>query len=108
MTAIDPDVRAVVEQVDASVPAPGGFDVAFFRAMAEGSPGGPSPVTLAAVEDAVIPGRRAACQCASTFVHGGGFILRGLASHDEMCRRLAAGTGSVVIAVDRASRSRPC
>ena len=90
MTAIDPDVRAVLEQVDASVPAPGGCDVAFFRAMAEGSPGGPSPVTLAAVEDAVIPGP--ACRVpvrfyrpepdgihpAIVFVHGGGFILRGL------------------------------
>lgn len=109
---IDPDVQAVLEQVDASVPAPGGFDVAFFRAMAEGSPGDPSPVTLAAVEDAVIPGQ--ACRVpvrfyrpepdgvhpAIVFVHGGGFILRGLGSHDEMCRRLAAGTGSVVIAVD--------
>jgi len=58
MTAIDPDVRAVLEQVEASVPAPGGFDVAFFRATAEGSPGGPSPVAPAAVEDAVIPGGR--------------------------------------------------
>ncbi len=37
MTAIDPDVRAVLEQVDASVPAPGGFDVAFFRATRLGS-----------------------------------------------------------------------
>ena len=45
---------------------------------------------------------------AIVFVHGGGFILRGLGSHDEMCRRLAAGTGSVVIAVDcRAAPEHP-
>ena len=118
--SIDPDVQAVLEQVDASIPAPGGFNVAFVRAMAEGSPGDPSPVTLAAVEDAVIPGQ--ACRVpvrfyrpepdgvhpAIVFVHGGGFILRGLASPDEMCRRLAAGTGSVVIAVDcRAAPEHP-
>jgi acetyl esterase len=119
MTAIDPDVQAVLEQVDASVPAPGGFDVAFFRKMAEGSPGGPSPAALAAVEDAVTPGARGVpvrfyrpepdgLHPAIVFVHGGGFILRGLASHDEMCRRLAAGTGSVVIAVDcRAAPEHP-
>lgn len=112
MTAIDPDVRIVLEQVDASVPAPGGFDVAFFRAMAEGNPGGgPSAVALAVIENTLIPGAGGApvrlyrpelngVHTAIVFVHGGGFILRGLDSHDEMCRRLAAGTGSVVIAVD--------
>jgi acetyl esterase len=112
MTAIDPDVRIVLEQMDASVPAPGGFDVAFFRAMAEGNPGGPSSIALAAVQDTLIPGadgvplrlyrpELTGSRPAIMFIHGGGFILRGLASHDEMCRRLAAGTGGgVVIAVD--------
>jgi acetyl esterase len=112
MTAIDPDVRTVLEQLDASVPPPGGFDVAFFRAMAEGNPGGAPAVALAAVEDMLIPDagggvpvrlyrpERSGVHPAIVFIHGGGFILRGLDSHDEMCRRLAAGTGSIVIAVD--------
>lgn len=34
------------------------------------------------------------------FLHGGGFILGNLASHDGLCRRLAAATGHPVAAVD--------
>lgn len=34
------------------------------------------------------------------YLHGGGFVLGGLASHDPICRALAHDTGFVVIAVD--------
>lgn len=34
------------------------------------------------------------------FFHGGGFIIGDLASHDGLCRRLAAATGLPVVAVD--------
>ncbi len=34
------------------------------------------------------------------YFHGGGWVLGGLDSHDETCRRLAAGSGAVVVAVD--------
>lgn len=34
------------------------------------------------------------------FFHGGGFVLGGLDTHDVMCRMLARGTGSHVLAVD--------
>jgi acetyl esterase len=37
---------------------------------------------------------------ATVYYHGGGFVIGNLASHDSVCRRLAVGSGSVVIAVD--------
>lgn len=39
---------------------------------------------------------------AIVFVHGGGFVLGNLESHDAMCRALAHGSGAVVIAADYA------
>lgn len=34
------------------------------------------------------------------FFHGGGFVLCDLDTHDELCRRLAATSGAVVVSVD--------
>lgn len=34
------------------------------------------------------------------FLHGGGWVLGGLDSHDELARRLASGTGAQLVAVD--------
>lgn len=34
------------------------------------------------------------------FIHGGGFMLANLDTHDALCRRIAAGTGAAVLAVD--------
>ena len=34
------------------------------------------------------------------FLHGGGFVLCDIESHDGFCRAMAAGTGSVVVSVD--------
>jgi len=34
------------------------------------------------------------------YLHGGGWTLGNLESHDELCRRLCAATGAVVLAVD--------
>jgi acetyl esterase len=111
MTSINHDVQAVLEQMNASLPGPADFDVATFRAMVEDHPA-PSAIALATIEDAIIPAPYGPLparlyrpnldpdQPAIIFIHGGGFIQRGLDSHDEMCRRLAAGTGAAVIAVD--------
>lgn len=46
----------------------------------EPQPGGPRPYVL--------------------FLHGGGFIIGNLSSHDGLCRRLAAATGLPFVAVD--------
>jgi len=45
------------------------------------------------------PVAAAAPQPAILFVHGGGFIIGSLDSHDEMCRELALRSGAVVVAV---------
>ena len=34
------------------------------------------------------------------FFHGGGFVIGDLDSHEELCRRLCAGIGAVVVSVD--------
>lgn len=112
MTSIDPNVHALLEQMSSSLPAPADFDVDAFRSMVDDHTAPPSSITLAAVDDTTIPGPGGPLplrlyrpnldggQPAIVFIHGGGFIQRGLDSHDEMCRRLAAGTSSVVVAVD--------
>ncbi|MCC9205097.1 alpha/beta hydrolase fold domain-containing protein [Arthrobacter sp. zg-Y769] len=65
---------------------------------------------LAEVKDLVVPGSvpvrarlyrsSAAAQHLTVFVHGGGFVFGGLASHDRLCRRLALLGGTAVLAVD--------
>ena len=37
---------------------------------------------------------------ALVYFHGGGWVVGGLDSHDETCRRLCAGSGALVVAVD--------
>ncbi len=39
-------------------------------------------------------------QPAIVFYHGGGWVIGSLDSHDELCRRIAVGSGCCVIAVD--------
>lgn len=41
----------------------------------------------------------AALQPAILFLHGGGFVIGSLESHDELCRELALRSGAVVVAV---------
>lgn len=55
-------------------------------------PGGPIPVRIYTPE--VDRGR------AVTFLHGGGWVLGDLESHDPVCRRVANAVGAVVVAVD--------
>ncbi|MFD1644500.1 alpha/beta hydrolase, partial [Haloarchaeobius litoreus] len=46
---------------------------------------------------------------ALVFAHGGGFVLGTLDSADDLARRLAANTGSVVVSVDyRLAPEHPC
>jgi acetyl esterase len=112
MTSIDPRVQAVLDQMNASIPAPSDFDVGTFRSMVEDYPAEPVTTDLASVDNTTIPGPDGPLlvriyrsslegdQPALLFIHGGGFIQRGLDSHDELCRRLSTGTGAVVIALD--------
>lgn len=66
--------------------------VALVRDATVGGPGGPLPVRI--YTPAVDRGR------AVTFLHGGGWVLGDLDSHDPVCRRIANAVGAVVVAVD--------
>ena len=67
---------------------------------------------LARVQDLVLPGGdggrcRARLYAPSTerlpamlYLHGGGFVIGGLETHDALCRQLAARSGCAVIALD--------
>ena len=57
------------------------------------SPAGPVPVRLYQRE---VPDNRAAI----LYFHGGGFVLGGLESHDDICAETCARTGFQVVAVD--------
>jgi len=57
--------------------------------------GGP-PVTLRIYEHVLAPARRPLV----VYVHGGGWVLGDLDSHDPICRRLARDTGAIVASVD--------
>ena len=50
-----------------------------------------------------MPGRAAPGHTAAPcllFLHGGGYVLGGLESHDSLCRSLALGTPCNVLAID--------
>ena len=112
--ALHPDVRALMQ---ASTAAPLGTlppaemresCAAVRRALQ------PPPEPVAAVEEFSIPGpggtlplRLYRGAVAGTgllpcllFLHGGGWVLGSLESHDGICRRIAWGTGACVLAVD--------
>lgn len=70
-------------------------EVAEVRGLAIPGPGGPLPLRLyrgAGTSDAALP--------ALLYLHGGGWVLGGLDSHDGVCRRLANLAACRVVAVD--------
>jgi acetyl esterase len=86
----------------------GGFDVAAMRAGAAARirtrPAGPA---LDRVHELELGGRPARLYRPSpeplpliVYVHGGGWTIGSLDSHDRLCRLLAAGTGAAVVALD--------
>ncbi|MDP6377949.1 MAG: alpha/beta hydrolase [Pseudomonadales bacterium] len=68
------------------------------------------PTAVDEVEDRIIPGSEAdipvriyrarGATGTLAYFHGGGWVIGDLESHDESCRRLCAGTGANVVAVD--------
>ncbi|MBX3595030.1 alpha/beta hydrolase [Sphingomonas sp.] len=87
-----------------------GVDAARAQIDAQGDPGHYAQVGQ--VEDRTIPGpagpvpiriyRPVTRECAATtlYFHGGGWVIGGIGSHDNACRRLCAGAGCTVIAID--------
>jgi acetyl esterase len=106
---LDPDVERYLAELPDTPAAPDKPDLATWRreynAAAPGLFGPVPPVDSVEDHDADgVPvrvyrpagGERAAL----VFLHGGGWVLGGLDSHDPLCRTLAARSGQAVVAVD--------
>jgi acetyl esterase len=70
-------------------PRPGGLEV---RDLTVAGPGGPVPIRLYRPAGSGPPP-------ALLYLHGGGYVLGGLDSHDDICAEIADGAGVAVIAV---------
>lgn len=70
------------------------------------------PLSVYAVEDTTVPGPAGGIairiyrpssepsHTAALFLHGGGWVVNDLDTHDHLCRRLAVRSGAIVVAVD--------
>ena len=113
---VHPQAQMFLDQTEGQ-PAPYEMSVADARAMMDGFnalAGEPQPVASVADRDIPGPGgplrirvyRPAGTTDAdrdlpvTVYFHAGGFVMGSLESHDSMCRALANGAGSVVVAVD--------
>ena len=109
--ALDPLIKALNDQAAAAPEAE--RTVEGMRAAYDGIVAlSGEPIEMAEVEDTTIPGpagdvpvriyRPTAGESLPVclYFHGGGFVIGGLASHDPLCRELAASANVTVIAVD--------
>ncbi|AZN97112.1 alpha/beta hydrolase [Mesorhizobium sp. M9A.F.Ca.ET.002.03.1.2] len=111
---IEPALWAYIDRVNAWFPPEMGLPVdkqraiydAMCRAFHEGTPAGveASDGTVAAGGHAIpirhyqLAGK--APQATVVYYHGGGFVLGGLDSHDDICAEICAGTGFAVLSAD--------
>jgi len=114
-TLLDADLWAYIDRVDAWYPpdiiaAPIGRQRQVYDAMAaafrqDRPPGIAAEDGAIAAAGRMIPIRRyrmtaTTPQAAVVYYHGGGFVLGGLESHDDICAELCAGTGFEVVSID--------
>ena len=108
---LDPELRAFVretERLAAAAGAPGDRDAAranYLRLWDAFRAPRPAGVAVAAAEAGSVKLRHyrppgTARAAAALFLHGGGFVLGDLDSHDDVCAELAARAGVEVVAVD--------
>lgn len=83
------DLRAAANRSMARARGP---EVAAVAELIAPAPGGPIPIRIYRPNDAPAPPL-------ILFIHGGGFVLGDLDSHDAICRSLAVSTGAAVAAV---------
>lgn len=107
---LDPQIEAMLAAA-AGLPPLETLTVAEARARYEGRPRPPAP-EVARVQDVVVPGPAGGMGVRVytpdgpgphpllVFVHGSGFVLCSLDTHDGMCRNLCVGAGCVVASVD--------
>ncbi|MFD5147039.1 alpha/beta hydrolase [Streptomyces sp. NPDC058401] len=102
---LSPAARRLCDAMTAHFPGPG--DTAALRAAAAASPGGGPEV--ASVRDTVAdgvpvriydPAPGAGGRPLVVFLHGGGWVMCGLDTHDALCRALAVASGAVVVSAD--------
>lgn len=114
--ALDARTQAIVDAMAAQFPDLGGAvtDAPTARAMLEAVPRPPAPdVPLRRVEDTELPVPGASAVRvriyrpegdgflpAIVFFHGGGFVISSVEGHDSFARKLAVGTGALVVSVD--------
>ncbi|WP_174802765.1 alpha/beta hydrolase [Martelella limonii] len=107
-TRLDPDILAFVDATNAFYPADlrpddwGRQRQIYDRMCAEYHAGRPPGLK---VEDRTIAGVRVRLYGAESdvvvlYAHGGGFVLGGLESHDDVCAELAVAAGVQLVAVD--------
>ncbi|WP_324191945.1 alpha/beta hydrolase [Nocardia puris] len=123
---LKPEARVIVDLASAAFPKLGTevFDAAEARRMLAARPSPVlEPIEVGAVVDRTVPGLPGGSEVrvrvywpvgddggqresregdlpVVVFLHGGGFTLCGLDSHDRLCRTLANGVGTVVVSVD--------
>jgi len=107
---LDPQVEALLAAATGLAPLET-LTVAQARARYEGRPRPPAP-EVASVRDVVIPGPAGDMRIRVyapegpgphpmlVFIHGSGFVLCSLETHDGMCRNMCVGAGCVVASVD--------
>jgi len=112
--SMDPGVRAVMEMIDGAYPRVDEVDDAAAARAALAANRGALPVEdVAAVEDRVAtgddgtavevrvyrPALDGATRPGVLYLHGGGWVIGDLDSHDGVCRRLANASDAVVVSV---------
>src|SRR4029450_5153210 len=108
-----PAARTMIDQLEAGEgPALWEMSVDDARAMSAVMGAMDQPPEVAAVEDRVIPGPAGdlpvriytpdapAPRPVMAFFHGGGFVICSVDTHDGLARRLANGTGAVVVSAE--------
>ncbi|MFG2876669.1 alpha/beta hydrolase [Streptomyces sp. NPDC048337] len=103
---LSPAARQLCDAMTAGFPGPG--DPAALRAAAASGPRPRGP-EVASVYDAVAdgvpvrvydPAPGAGGRPLVVYLHGGGWVMCGLDTHDALCRRLAAASGAVLVSAD--------
>jgi acetyl esterase len=113
---LDPAAAPIIEILDAVFPRITGpdTDAKEVRAQSDAMPKVDPTEAMASVEDRTIPGPAADVPVriytpdaaadgpvpGVVYLHGGGWVICGLDSHDNGCRRLANELGAVVVSVD--------
>ena len=108
---LDPQVWAYIARSESFYPPDAvGLSISQQRAVydkmcAAFHAGRPENVTVTDVSFGGVPCRRydrGATEVTVVYFHGGGFVVGGLDSHDDICAEICAGTGYRVVSVDYA------